>query len=250
VIGIDLRGQRVLVTGCTSPIGLAIASRFAEAGADVVLHRRREVAGVPDETLPGPGRHAAVHADLTVPGEVDAMFAAVAAAGPLHVLVNNAGSYPSSPLDQMTHDEWRAVVQANLDSTFLCAQGAARLIRGAGGGAIVNIASLSAHHPAVAQSHYTASKAAVVAFTRSAAVEYAPSGIRVNSVSPGLVHRDGIEQQWPDGVARWSERAPLRRLGTGRDVADACLFLASPMAAWITGQDLLVDGGASAAPAF
>jgi 3-oxoacyl-[acyl-carrier protein] reductase len=249
VLAIDLRGRRVLVTGSTSPIGRAIAARFAEAGADVVLHRRRAgVDGAAD--LPGPGRHTSIHGDLTDAAEVAAMFDGVAAGGPLHVLVNNAGTYPSSPLDEMTHVDWRSVVQANLDSTFLCTQAAARLMRAAGGGAVVNIASLSAHRPAIGQSHYTASKAAVIAFTRSAAVEYAPLDIRVNSVSPGLVHREGIEQQWPEGVARWNARVPLRRLGTGRDVADACVFLASPMASWITGQDLLVDGGTSAAPAF
>ena len=128
--------------------------------------------------------------------------------------------------------------------------GAARSMTSQGGGAIVNIASLSAHRPALHQSHYNASKAAVIALTRSAPVEYAPQHIRVNSVSPGLIERPGIERQWPDGVRRWTERAPLGRLGTPADVANACVFLASPLASWITGHDLVVDGGISAAPAY
>jgi NAD(P)-dependent dehydrogenase (short-subunit alcohol dehydrogenase family) len=81
---------------------------------------------------------------------------------------------------------------------------------------------------------------------RAAAVELGPRGVRVNSVSPGLIHRDGIEEAWPDGVGRWKEKAPLGRLGDPRDVGDACVFLCSPMAKWITGVDLVVDGGVSA----
>ena len=90
----------------------------------------------------------------------------------------------------------------------------------------------------------------MIALTRSPAAEYAPQRIRVNSVSPGLIERPGIESQWPEGVASWTERAPLGRLGTPTDVANACLFLASPLASWITGHDLVVDGGISATPAY
>jgi NAD(P)-dependent dehydrogenase (short-subunit alcohol dehydrogenase family) len=87
-------------------------------------------------------------------------------------------------------------------------------------------------------------------FTRSAALELGACGIRVNCVSPGLIARPGIEEQWPDGVARWQERAPLTRLGQPEDVADACLFLASPAARWITGQNLVVDGGVTASAIY
>ncbi len=110
-------------------------------------------------------------------------------------------------------------------------------------GAIVNIGSISASNPATDHSHYNSAKAAVLMFTRSCAQELGPFGIRVNSVSPGLIHKDGIEEAWPEGVERWQSRAPLRRLGEPEDIADACLFLASPAARWITGHNLVVDGG-------
>ena len=97
--------------------------------------------------------------------------------------------------------------------------------------------------PAAGHSHYGAAKAAVVAHTRAAALELGPLGIRVNAVAPGLIARPGIAEQWPDGVARWEAACPLGRLGEPDDVADACLFLASDAARWITGAVLVVDGG-------
>ena len=111
------------------------------------------------------------------------------------------------------------------------------------GGAIVNISSIEGLQPAFDHSHYAASKAAVIMHTRAAALELGPSGIRANCVSPGLIEAPGIEEAWPEGVARWHAAAPLHRLGTPADVADAVLFLVSPAARWISGANLVVDGG-------
>jgi NAD(P)-dependent dehydrogenase (short-subunit alcohol dehydrogenase family) len=111
------------------------------------------------------------------------------------------------------------------------------------GGAIVNISSIEGLQPAFLHSHYAASKAAVIMHTRAAALELGPSGIRVNCVSPGLIDAPGLDTAWPDGVARWHAAAPLGRLGEPADVADAVLFLASPAARWISGANLVVDGG-------
>jgi NAD(P)-dependent dehydrogenase (short-subunit alcohol dehydrogenase family) len=164
--------------------------------------------------------------------------------GPVDILVNNAGeNFPLNPLADISLDEWRAMFRDNLESMFLCTQAAAAVMRDRGGGAIVNIASISATNPATDHSHYNSAKAGVVMFTRSCAQELGPFGIRVNAVSPGLIHKPGIEKGWPEGVGRWRSRAPLRRLGEPEDIADACLFLASPAARWISGQNLGVDGG-------
>jgi NAD(P)-dependent dehydrogenase (short-subunit alcohol dehydrogenase family) len=159
-------------------------------------------------------------------------------------LVNNAGIYPLHSLLDMADDDWDSVVDASLRSTYLCTQLAARqMIADEVAGAIVNIASIEAQNPAPLHSHYNAAKAAVVMFTKSVANELGPQGIRVNVVSPGLIWAEGIETNWADGVERWQKSAALTRLGQPDDVADACLFFASPAARWITGAELVVDGG-------
>ncbi|HEX9013666.1 MAG TPA: SDR family oxidoreductase, partial [Anaerolineaceae bacterium] len=141
--------------------------------------------------------------------------------------------------------------EANLTSAFLVSQAAARSMQRRGsGGVIVNIASIEAQFSAFGHSHYDAAKAGMVALTRSSALELAPYGIRVNTVSPGLIGRKGLEQDWPQGVESWLKLAPLTRLGTPDDIANACLFLSSTAASWITGVNLVVDGGISCRPAF
>ena len=251
---IDLSGRVALVTGASAGIGAQVARAFGAAGAAVVVHARREDARVRDviTAIAAPGRRAVLAtgdlADEAACAEV--VEQAVRAFGRLDVLVNNAGVQPVQALDAMTLADWRAVVDVNLGATFACTQFAARQMRGSGGGSIIHIASIEGSQPAYGHAHYAASKAAIIMHARAAALEYGPLGIRVNTVSPGLITRPGLEQDWPDGVGRWLAAAPLGRLGTGMDVANACLFLASPMAAWITGHNLVVDGGMSAHPAW
>ena len=162
----------------------------------------------------------------------------------LDVIVNNAGVDPLASILEMTEAQWDEVVETDLRGVFLCTQIAATaMIRQGAPGAIVNIASIEAENPAARHSHYDAAKAGVVMLTRNAARELGRHGIRVNCVSPGLIDSGSLETEWPDGLARYIAAAPLGRVGSPQDVADACLFLASPAACWITGANLNVDGG-------
>lgn len=248
-----LEGQVALVTGAGGGIGRGIAVRFAEQGAAAVaVHCRTAVAAaeeVASRVRESGARAVVLRADLR---DEDACRELVREAdawgGGLTALVNNAGVQPVRALPGMTAAEWREVVDANLTSVFACTQAAAEVMEV--GGSVTHIASIEAHGPASGHAHYSASKAAVVMHARSAALEYGPRGIRVNSVSPGLIDREGLAADWPEGVERWLRKAPLGRLGRPEDIGDACVFLASPLASWVTGQDLAVDGGVSARPTW
>jgi NAD(P)-dependent dehydrogenase (short-subunit alcohol dehydrogenase family) len=251
----DFSGQVVVVTGAGRGIGAGIARRFAQTGAIIALHYHTSQAGaeqVVGEIHTGGGLAETFSADLSRQEQVESLFQQIwQRFGRLDVLVNNAGSYPVAPLVEMRAEDWDGVIADNLRSVFLCTQAAARLfIAQARGGAIINISSIEDTFPAWGHTHYNAAKAGVLMFTRSVAGELGSHQIRVNAVSPGLIGRPGLEQDWPEGVERWTKAAPLVRLGLPEDVGDACLFLASPAARWITGIDLVVDGGASTTPAF
>ncbi len=245
---LDFQGRVVMVTGGSGGLGQGIAQRFAQAGAQVVVqyHANRDDALAVVRRIEAAGGQAlALLADLTQEGPVSSLVEqAVARYGRVDTLINNAGIYPQAPLVDMPLAQWDAVINANLRSAFLCTQAVARqMIRQGEGGAIVNITSIEAENPAPQHSHYSASKAGVFMMTRAAAAELGRFNIRVNAVAPGLIWREGLEQSWAEGVARYLAAAPLGRLGRPEDVADACLFLASAGARWITGASLTVDGG-------
>jgi len=245
---LDFSGQIVVVTGSGSGLGTGIALRFAEAGAKVVINYQTSAEGAQDvvaEIEARGGSAVPIQADVSKKADVNRLIdKTVVHFGRLDILINNAGRYPLSSLVDMEEEEWDLVLDSNLRSTFLCTQAAARqMIAQDGGGAIVNIASIEGQNAAPNHSHYDAAKGGVLMHTAATAYELGPHGIRVNAVSPGLIWREGLDKDWPDGVARWQKAAPLTRLGLPSDVADACLFLASPAARWITGANLVVDGG-------
>ncbi len=249
-----LDGRVAVVTGAASGIGTAIARRLGEAGASVCIHYRTSetsARSVAEDIRDNGGEAMTMQADVTQAEDVAALFDGVAKHfGSIDLLVNNAGNYPVGGLMELTPADWDGVIETNLRSVFLCTQAAAGHMASIGSGSIVNIASIEGVRAAWGHSHYNAAKAGVLMFTRSAASELGPQGIRVNSVSPGLIGREGIEAAWPDGVERWLSACPLGRLGEAADVADACLFFCSEASRWITGTDLIVDGGNLTGPSF
>jgi NAD(P)-dependent dehydrogenase (short-subunit alcohol dehydrogenase family) len=252
---LDLSGKTALVTGASGGIGAGIAQRFAEAGAHVMCHynaNRQAAEQVVARIAQAGGTAVAVQADISHEAGASGLIAeAIARLGSVDILVNNAGLQPAKPLAEVSAAEWNEMIAANAAGPFLLVQAMVAALREAGkGGSVVNIASIEGHQPAPWHGHYAASKAALLMFTRAAALEFGAFGIRVNAVCPGLIHRDGLEEGWPEGVARWKAAAPLTRLGQPGDIADACLFLASDAARWITGADLVVDGGVLTRPTW
>ena len=247
---LDLSGMVVAVTGAGGGIGRGIARRFSEAGASVVAHTRTTELKSLLDCLPGPATE--VTADLRHRDGPDRVVeAAVASFGKLDALVNNAAVQTLATMAEMDDQEWQTMVDTNLTALHRLTQAvAAHLISRQSPGSVIHISSIEGSQPAPSHGHYAVTKAGVIMHARAAALEYGPHGIRVNSVSPGLIYRSGLEEQWPEGVARWKAAAPLTRLGTPEDVADACLFLASPLARWITGANLVVDGGVLAHPTW
>lgn len=239
-----LTGRTALVTGATAGIGAGIARRLAAHGARVLAHYRSRPPELPDVL--------AVQADLREPAEVDRLVdIAVDRLGGLDIVINNAGVQPVQAMSELTLADWRAVFAGNVDTAFLVTKAAAKvMVERGSGGSIVAIGSIEGTVPAVGHAHYASAKAALLMHTKAAALEYGPAGIRVNAVSPGLISRPGLEQAWPSGVASWIEHAPLGRLGTPEDVGDACVFLASDLSRFITGQNLVVDGGMGVRPAW
>ena len=238
-----LDGQRAVVTGGASGIGRASARRMAEEGAAVAVvdlngEGAREVADEIDGT--------AHVADVTDPeGLRAAVEAAAGAMGGITIMFNNAGIGGLSPLHEWTPEEWNRLLAVNLTGVYLGFRAAVPHIRASGGGSIVSTASISGTRPAAGEAPYSAAKAGVAAITASAALEYGPQ-IRVNSVSPGMILTaltEPLVQFLPHERERFDRVTPLGRIGQPDDVADVVVFLCSHLARFITGQNIVVDGG-------
>ena len=232
-------GQVVLVTGGCRGIGRGIAERFAQAGAQIAICCRHEPEDLPDGWL-------FVAADIREADQVDAVFAAITAHfGRLDVLVNNAGGSPPADSATVSPKFSKAIIELNLLAPLVCAQRANAVMQGQDdGGSIVNIASVSALRANPNAAAYGAAKAGLLNLTQTLAVEYAPK-VRVNAVSAGLIRTEQAHLFYGDeeGIARVGATVPLGRMGTPVDVANACLFLASPLAEYVSGANLVVHGG-------
>jgi NAD(P)-dependent dehydrogenase (short-subunit alcohol dehydrogenase family) len=244
----SMAGKVSVVTGANRGIGQALVTALAEAGSDVVLLVRdvKSAAGLVEQ-LQGLGVGAlAVAADVTEPDQVErAVDQILARVGPFDVLVNNAGACIHRPALEVAEDEWRYVMDVNVDGVWHCAQAFGRHMVAQRHGVIINIGSISAQivNRPQWQPAYNASKAAVHQLTKSLAAEWAPYGVRVNALAPGYIKTEMAPVDRPEFRRHWIEDAPMLRYGTPEELGPSIVYLASDASSFMTGSVLVVDGG-------
>ncbi len=242
----DLAGEVAVVSGASRGIGKAILGDLADNGATVIGTATTDSgvesieAGLREQGARGMG----MVLDISDPSSIDDFFAKLKESGNTPgILVNNAGITRDNLLIRMKDEEWISVIETNLSSLYRMCKGCARAMLKARAGRIVNVSSISAALGNAGQSNYAAAKAGMEGFTRSLARELAARNITVNAVAPGFIDTDMTRAMAPERRAEVLDRIPLGRMGAGREVAAAVTFLASPRAAYITGQTLHVNGG-------
>jgi 2-deoxy-D-gluconate 3-dehydrogenase len=253
---LDLKGQAAIITGGAKGIGYGIAYRLAEAGAKVLIaDMDEEAAQKTARELADKGWTAeAIKVDVSSEEDVKRMIATCQAKfGSVDILVNNAGIYPPAPVSQMTEAEFEKVIHVNLLSVFLTTKYAAEVMKQQGGGKIINISSIDALHPSmVGLAHYDASKHGVWGFTKNSALELAEHKIWVNAIAPGGITTPGVAamsqgasaDQMEASTKAFMAKIPMKRMGEPDDIGMVALFLASGMSSYMTGSQIVVDGGA------
>ena len=243
---LGLGGRVAVVTGAGGGLGRAIAATLAQAGARLVL-LDRDLATC-EETASGLGAAAALalKCDVTDPEDIAAAADRTARSlGPAAVLVNNAGLLRPGPIASLTLEEWNRLIAVNLTGYFLCAKAFGRQMLEAKRGALVHIASIAGRHPQPWSGAYSVSKAGIVMLSQQLALEWGPSGVRSNVVSPGLVRTPMSDAYYriPEVAERRAGIVPLRRVATPQDIAEVAAFLASDRAGYVNGEDICCDGG-------
>ncbi|WP_273728257.1 SDR family NAD(P)-dependent oxidoreductase [Brucella gallinifaecis] len=243
---LGLSGKTVVITGAGGGIGQALARSFAGEGARLVLLDRDEERTAPLVTELG-NDALTLACDISKAGEIAAAAEKIEVLGGADILVNNAGILRPSPLETVSEADWSAMLAVNLNGYLAASQAFGKSMIARGQGVLVHVASIAGTQPQPASGAYSASKAAVLMLSRQLAYEWGPKGIRSNTVSPGLVRTPLSEPFYQDEAVKAQREAmvPLRRIATPQDMADVALFLASPRASYVTGQDIVVDGGLS-----
>lgn len=248
---LDLSGKVAIVTGGAKGIGLGIVYRLAEAGASVViadLNKKEADQAAADMTAKGWKAKGAA-ADVSNEEDVRRLVGeTVANFGSVDILVNNAGIYPTVPVSQMSLQDFEKVLAVNLKGVFLCTKYVSeQMIKQGNGGKIINITSIDALHPSsVGLAHYDASKHGVWGFTKNVALELAPHKIWVNAIAPGAIETPGVTGGKPlaaDVMEKFIAKIPMGRMGQPDDIGKVALFLASEMSSYMTGSQIVVDGG-------
>ena len=246
-----LEGKVALITGAARGQGAAEARLFAQEGAKVILADVSDPDGiaVAAEIAEAGGDAIYVHLDVTDESQWDAAVqSAVTSFGKLDILVNNAGIWRRGHVMETSSEQWDDIMDVNAKGVFLGTKSAIPEMRKAGGGSIVNISSTAGLVGSKTSSAYSASKGAVRIFSKSTAIQYASEGIRANSIHPGPIDTDMGDQVWPDPTSREASisRTALSRIGTAQDIAYGALYLASDESSFVTGSELVIDGGVTA----
>ena len=246
-----LEGKVALVSGGARGQGAVEAKLFASEGAKVVIGDILDEQGrqIEAEIAKDGGDATYVHLDVTREADwQEAVRTTIEGYGKLDILVNNAGILIRKGVEETTGEDWDRIMDVNAKGVFLGTKAAIPAMRAAGGGSIINISSIAGMIGGPGSSAYTATKGAVRILTKSTAVQYAAEGIRCNSVHPGLIYTDMTRDtlDTPEGDRAWRARVPMGRLGNSDDVAKGVLFLASDESSYMTGSELVIDGGITA----